>query len=248
MIVKQVQYALQILEFFANRQVPASLSQIADHFGWPRSSTFNLIETLSSNGLIYEPTHRGGYYPTHRLLKLAQQIIDSGPMSDELSEMVSRVAARTGETAGIAALSGQSAVFLEVVESSQPIRYFAQVGQRVPLPATSVGRALLSMLTPKQRSSLLAKAEYRHFAPAALMTPEEVEEEIARFTERGWFLNINGYIPELLGLAVPMPLEDRQFCLMMAGPAYRNENRLADLVDILTSEVNNYMMSSPNFS
>lgn len=237
MIVKQALYAFQILEFFADRKKPATLSEIADHFGWPRSSTFNLIETLSKSGLLYELKYRAGYYPTRRLLDLARDIIGDGPLSDRLRAIVSNVAERTGETVTLAALSGQSAVFVEVVESRSLIRYAAKVGQRVPLHATSCGRAILSMIPPKERAALLHKSSYQRYAPDSLMTPEEVEAEIQRSIERGWFLNNNGYAPDLLGLAIPLPLTDRQLVLMVAGPGFRMLTRLTELVTVLRSEI-----------
>jgi IclR family transcriptional regulator, acetate operon repressor len=240
MIVKQALYAFQILEFFADRKKPATLSEIADHFGWPRSSTFNLIETLSKSGLLYELKFRAGYYPTRRLLDLARDIIADGPLSERLCAMVSNVAERTGETVALAALSGLSAVFVEVVESRSLVRYAAKVGQRVPLHATSCGRAILSMIAPKERATMLQKCEYERFAPDSLMTPAAVEADIQLSIGRGWFLNDNGYAPDLLGLAIPLPLTDRQLTLMVAGPSFRMLDRLPELAGVLRSEIDRY--------
>lgn len=244
MIVKQALYAFQILEFFADRKTPATLSEIADHFGWPRSSTFNLIETLSKSGLLYELKFRAGYYPTRRLLDLARDIIADGPLSDRLRAIVDNVAEQTGETVTLAALSGLSAVFVEVVQSRSLIRYAAQVGQRVPLHATSCGRAILSMIPPKERATLLRKSDYQQFAADSLMSPEAVEAEIRRSIERGWFLNYNGYAPDLLGLAIPLPLTDRELALMVAGPGFRMLDRLPELAAVLRTEIDRYVAES----
>lgn len=241
MIVKQVACALQILELFAERKSPATLTEISDHFGWPRSSTFNLIETLREAGFLYELRHRAGYYPTPRLLTLAQAIVTDGPLSEGLKAMVARLAARTGETAILAAPSGTSAVFVEVIESRNPIRYFAEVGQRVPLYATSAGRAILGLLSPKERMAILQKTRFERFAPATLMTAEAVEADVQASLARGWFLNNNGYSPDLLGLAVPLPLTDRQLCLMVAGPAYRLAERVEELVVVVREEIDAYL-------
>lgn len=237
MIVKQVQNALQILEFFASRKRPAGLSEIADHFGWPRSSTFNLIETLARAGYVYEPRHRGGYYPTHRLLSLAQSIVEHGPVSDELHAMVANVAVASGETAVLVGLSGGMGVFVDVVESTHPIRYIAEIGQRVPLYATSAGRALLSMLSPRERGAILKKTDYVRFAPATLMTAEAVEAEIARSRRDGYYVNDNGYSLDLVGVAVPLSVPDRHLCLLVAGPAYRASAQIETLAALLFREI-----------
>ncbi|WP_164107897.1 helix-turn-helix domain-containing protein, partial [Serratia marcescens] len=45
MFVRQAANVLEILEYFAKRKKPATLSEVADDLGWPRSSTFNLLGT-----------------------------------------------------------------------------------------------------------------------------------------------------------------------------------------------------------
>ena len=70
MIVRQAAYLLDIFEYFARTRKPATLAEVADHFGWPRSSTFNLLNTLAEKGYLYEPRQRAGYYPTPRWLAL----------------------------------------------------------------------------------------------------------------------------------------------------------------------------------
>lgn len=237
MIVKQVQNAVQILEFLAwRRKSPASLSEIADHFGWPRSSTFNLIDTLLRAGYLCEPRHRGGYYPTHRLLTLAQAAVAHGPVSDELHAMVANVAAASGETAVLVGMSGGSGVFVDVVESDLPIRYIAEIGQRVPLHVTSAGRALLSILPAAERATLLRKADYVRFAPETLMNAAAVEAEIRKSRERGYFVNDNGYSLDLLGVAIPLEVPDRHLCLLVAGPSYRAQSQVESLAELLHAE------------
>ena len=66
MIVRQAANVLEILEYFARTKRPATLAELASHFGWPRSSTFNLLTTLTEKGYLYEPRPRAGYYPTPR--------------------------------------------------------------------------------------------------------------------------------------------------------------------------------------
>jgi DNA-binding IclR family transcriptional regulator len=134
-----------------------------------------------------------------------------------------------------------NAIFLEVVESRSPIRYFTHVGERVPLHATSSGRAILSIIPPKERATLLRKLDYVQFAPDSLMSPEEVEADIQKSIKRGWFLNVNGFIPDLLGVAMPLPLPDRQLCLLVAGPVFRVGDHLDELVAALRAEVDRYM-------
>ena len=66
MQVRRAANVIELLEFFAERGGPATLAEIADGLGWPRSSTFNLVGTLLDRGYLYEPSLRGSYYPSPR--------------------------------------------------------------------------------------------------------------------------------------------------------------------------------------
>ena len=69
MIVKQAANVLDLLEFFARVRRPATLSEIAQEFGWPRSSTFNIVGTLVERGFLYtSPSRRAGCHRRRWLL------------------------------------------------------------------------------------------------------------------------------------------------------------------------------------
>ena len=115
MEVKPVSNLLALLEFFAQRQRPATLAEIAEHFAWPRSSTHNLLMTLLGKGYLYEPLARKGYYPSNSWSTLLQGIEQAAPLPASLHKLLENLAARTQETAVLAGVSGADALFLDVV-------------------------------------------------------------------------------------------------------------------------------------
>ena len=88
MNVKQAANVLDLIEFFARHKRPAALAEIAKHFNWPRSSTFNLLGTLAGRGYLYEPRARGGYYPSPLWSSLLQQIERAEPIPDQLHALL----------------------------------------------------------------------------------------------------------------------------------------------------------------
>jgi DNA-binding IclR family transcriptional regulator len=246
MMVRQVKYAFDLLEFFAQRRSPATLTEISDHFGWPRSSTFNLIETLAQTGYLHEPRLRGGYYPTRRLLSLANTISASEPLPEELTDAVLTLARTTGETAILGAITGHQAIYLDVVESEQSIRYFAKPGDMVPMYATSIGRALMSMMSDKEVADILSRTEFRKFAENTPTSAAQVRDLLLRVRRLGYSLNDNGYQPHLLGVALPFDLQGRRMALMVAGPSFRMKDDVPALVARLRLQVNKSLASHPN--
>lgn len=221
MSVKQAANVLELLEYFSNRRSPATLAEISDDLGWPRSSTFNLVGTVVELGFLYEPRPRAGYYPTPRWLTLAQRISDAEPIPDAAQMIAAEVARETGETTAIAALSGAFAMFMHVRESGHAVRYHAQVGDRVPAHASSVGRAILAQLTPEARQAIYRKMNFERYSQTTPASIERVEAELRAAQERGYHQSESEYIPDLAGVSLPLKIGDRALAIVVAGPLSR---------------------------
>jgi IclR family transcriptional regulator, acetate operon repressor len=237
MLVRQAANALQILEYFAERLKPASAAELADDLDWPRSSTFKLIGTLASKGYLYEPQARGGYYPSPRWLELAEKVSRADPLPAELHRLVQDVQAATGETTCVTAPAGVSAIFVEVEESLQSVRYFARVGERVPIHASSAGRALMAQMTPEERESLYRKIDFQTYSPTTPMSPERVEADLAEAVARGYHQSNSEYTPDLAGVAMPLPFAERRLSIVVVGPVSRCLERRPQMAATLGAHI-----------
>lgn len=223
MVVKQVSNALDLLEFFAERGKPASLAEVAQHFGWPRSSTFNLLSTLGTRGYLFEPEGRGRFYPTPRWLSLAQTLAAAQPLPDSLIRLARDLAERTGETVCIGAAAGTSLVFMEVIQSSARVRYAAEIGQRIPLHATASGHSIISQWPEAQRAALLRKVVFERYGSGSPLSVEAVEDQIRAGLHRGWFRSASNYSVDLGGVSLPIIEAERIYAVTVAGPLSRME-------------------------
>jgi DNA-binding IclR family transcriptional regulator len=233
MQVRQAANVLELMEYFARRRRPATMAEISDDLGWPRSSTFNLVGTIAEKGWLYEPRQRGGFYPSPRWLTLARIVADSEPLPEALHALTARIADETGETTAVAALAGTSAIFLDVVESVQPVRYFAEVGDRVPIHASSVGRALLAQHSPEERQAIYRRIRFERFSETTPMSAERIEAELREAAERGYHQSSSEYIADLAGVALPLPLGPRRLSVVVAGPTSRCLARRAQTAAIM---------------
>jgi IclR family transcriptional regulator, acetate operon repressor len=237
MIVRQAAYVLEILEHFARTKKPATLAEMADHFGWPRSSTFNLLTTLSEKGYLYEPRPRAGYYPTPRWLAMARMVSEVEPLPAWTHALIADLSAETGETASIVAPSGVMAVFIDVVESKAAIRYFATIGHRVPIHATASGRALLLQYSKEERDSLYRKIEFKQYGPSTPISIEAVETELRHSIDRGYCQSFGDYSRDLAGAAMPLPIGDRRLSVVVAGPEFRIGAKVTDVASLIAKFV-----------
>jgi IclR family acetate operon transcriptional repressor len=235
--VKQAANVIDLLEYFAAHQRPATLAEVSKHFAWPRSSAFNLLTTLTERGVLYEPHARGGYYPAPALGMLVQRIERAHPIPPALQRLLEMLVQDTGETAVLAAPSGASALFIAAIESPQAVRYSAAPGKRTPLHVTATGRALLSLMTDAERTAVLRKAQFVRHTPTTLMTPAAVEKEIERASALGHFPGNGEFTHDLGGVAVPLAIPGRYLAVLVAGPKSRVAQRLDELARTMKAHI-----------
>lgn len=241
MNVKQAANVVELIEFFAQHKRPATMAEIAKHFDWPRSSTFNLLGTLASRGYLYEPRARAGYYPSPLWLVMLQQIERAEPIPEQFRSLLRSLADQTGETAVLAAASSHYAMFIDAVESRHAIRYTASPGKRVPLHVTATGRALLSQLSATDRANVLRRATFERYTPTTLMSVAAVEKEIQRSLQRGFFEGNAEYTEDLGGVALPLGLPHRHFAVLVAGPMFRLQSKSQEIAGIMRTQVEHHL-------
>jgi DNA-binding IclR family transcriptional regulator len=246
--VRQASNTLQLLEYFGRHLRPASASDIADDLGWPRSSTFKLIATLTAKGFLYEPHGRGAYYPSPRLFDLAERIARADPLPIGLAKLAEDVRDATEETTAITAPAGVFALMLAVAESRHAVRYIAEVGTRVPVHASSAGRALLEQLLPDERLSLYRRIEFKTYLPGTPTSAEQVEDELRQARTRGYQQSNAEFIPDLAGVAMPLPWEGRRLSIVVVGPVSRCLERRNEMARVLRGELAKHSRTRRNLA
>lgn len=224
--VKSAQRVINILELYASRREPATLTSIASALQLPKSSCLALLATLESHGYLYEVRRNAGYYPTRRWLDKAQIICANDPLAEMLRAHLVALRNDVGETVIVAKRSVDQILYLDVVESQETLRYTAVAGQFKPLHGTASGKAHLSSLPAADRTALLKRLKLKRLTPFTITDPSALERDIKQGILRGWQLSQGENVSDATALAVPIYLMTEVFVLVVAGPSRRLQSRL----------------------
>lgn len=234
MTVKMALRVVELIELFADEKQPLALSEMARLLEMPVSTCLGLLRTLEQRGYLYETGRRQGYYPTGRLLAMAQVIAAHDPVLDRVKPALAELRDAARETVVFGKLQSPGrAVYLQVADAPQAIRYAAEAGETREAYANSLGRALLSTLDPETRRATLAAAKLQKLTDSTLTELADIEAEIARSVARGWFANLGESIPDLAGLAWPLRINGEAYAISVAGPRYRLEPRCEEIAAML---------------
>jgi DNA-binding IclR family transcriptional regulator len=113
-------------------------------------------------------------------------------------------------------------------------RSFTEIGNRVPLHATGIGKVLLAWLQATQRDALARRIELHRFTPTTLTDAERLVEELATIRRQGYARDDGEMEEGVRCIAVPVRDSSTHVvaALSVSGPSSRlTEERLLTVID-----------------
>ena len=206
---------LDLFELFAAERRPLPLTDLARGLNAPISSCLALARTLVGRGYLTQGLGRSGYYPTTRLLQLGQTIDAPHPVVELLRPHLAGLRDASGETAVLGYIRDGAVEYLDVAVSTKPVRYNVKPGERRPVHANSIGKAIFGESTPETQKTLAARLGLTEVLMAAMLSDHKQAKQ------RGWHFNRSPNMPELSAVAVAFAIENRFYGVSVAGPTER---------------------------
>jgi IclR family transcriptional regulator, acetate operon repressor len=179
--VRSLERAFELLEHLADAGGQLALTELAEVSGLPMPTIYRLMRTLVNRGYVrQEPSKRYALGP--RLIRLgetSERLLGSWARP-ALAQLVDEV----GETANMALLEGDEAVYVAQVPSRHSMRMFTEVGRRVLPHCTGVGKALLAQLPEPVVQEIIARTGMPAYTPHTIIEPAALMEELARIRQR----------------------------------------------------------------
>jgi urocanate hydratase len=119
-----------------------SLTESARQAGLPASTALRLLRTLESAGFVARDS-AGAYHPGPRIIQLGATALGRQSLVDLAQPSLARIVEQTGESTYLVVRgSGDTALYLAMVEGTHPIRHTSWVGRAIELADLAVGAAL----------------------------------------------------------------------------------------------------------
>src|SRR3954454_10850757 len=141
--VQSVRRAASLLACFASAAGPLVLTDLARRTDLNASTTYRILQTLCTEGLLQREPDGERYLIGPVLAALGRAAITGSGMLDSLSVLRDLVV-DTHESASLGARHGDEVVVRLRVESHEPLRFDRPPGVHVPLHASAMGKALLA--------------------------------------------------------------------------------------------------------
>ncbi len=225
-----------LLELIASKDEFVSLQGLVDETGMPKPTLHRMLQQLETGGLLIRQADGRHYGTGSRLRRLAESLLLNSTQYGARHAVLRTLVEEIGESCNITALTGDEVVYLDRVETPEPLRFYLRPGSRVPIHCSASGKMILSQLSTAQRRKLLAHAPLRQYTQTTVTDLDALEDELKRVRDDGFAIDDEEFLPGLVCAAVLVPTSTSRsnLCLAAQAPVMRlNADRAPDLVPAL---------------
>jgi DNA-binding IclR family transcriptional regulator len=212
-----------LLELIAAKDRFVSLQGLVEETDLPKPTLHRMLAQLEGAGLLVRQADGRHYGIGTRLRRFSESLLLNAAQHGARHAVLSHLVDEIGESCNVTALSGNEVVYLDRVQTPEPLRFYLHPGSRVPIHASASGKMILSQLGAAQRRKLLAHAPLRRYTPNTRTDLDELEAEFTRIRAERYALDDEEYLPGLVCVAVLVPAGDGRsnMCVAVQAPVMR---------------------------
>lgn len=219
---------LAVLESFSAQRPILTPAEIARSTGLKRPTVARLAFTLCELGYLTRVD--GGYRLGVRPLKLSHPVLASMTVRQIARPLMQELASDVRGTVSIGTLDGCNLVYVETARFGDAGAHLPDIGLSVPILRTALGRALICMLSSRERTDL-EKSLATEMPDLWRDKRDTVISNIESCTRRGFTYSYGDLVEQTFAVASPL-FHDHEFGYFAVNcgvPAFRlRSNQLED--------------------
>ena len=233
--ITSLQRGLRLLALFAREERGLSASDVTRLTSLPVSTVHRFLANLESAGFLGCDTS-GIYHLGTACMSLGQAARGQLDVRKASLPHLQELNHRTRETVHLTVRHGLSAVYVEKLDSPEPLRIHSRIGATIPLYCTAVGKILLAYLSEPEREKVLQQVELKRFTANTATNLQELHAELQRTRKNGFACDLEEH--ELHIRCIAAPIWDHSGAvnasLSVTGPAVRMSTaRLRQLAPLI---------------
>lgn len=212
-----------ILEAMTRLSCHFTLQEMVQETGLPKPTVYRMLQQLEAAGIVQRDGDERHYGLGTRMRGIANDLLLNDSLYAARHNVLQRLRSLVGESCNLTALSAGEVVYLDRVETAEPLRFYLHPGSRVPVHCSATGKLFLSQLPPRQRQQLLMATPLTRFTANTLTDPAALEAEIEQCRRDGYGVDNEEFLPGLVCFAVLVPSSKGRSNLgvAMQGPTMR---------------------------
>jgi DNA-binding IclR family transcriptional regulator len=238
---------LMILEALTAANGPKGVSELSRELELTKSNVFRLLQTLAALGYV-QATEDKLYRATLKTWQVGRAVVENFNLRDVAGPAMQMLSSKTGEAIYLAVPDGLNVVYIDKIDSTQPIRSWNPVAGSAPIHCVGTGKAILAANYDRLRDRLVGNLT--KYTDRTITSIKALDEEMATTQKRGYAIDTGEFRERIrsYGGAILLPDGEAVAALGVSVPEVNlddgDEERICDLVKLAAESVSHRLRQS----
>ncbi|MGE4338340.1 MAG: IclR family transcriptional regulator [Pigmentiphaga sp.] len=223
--VSALERGIAVLHCFDENVASLSNAELSQRTAIPKPTVTRLAATLVGLGLLRQDPATERFSLAAGVVSLARAFLAHIDVREVARPYMAELARELGGSSYLAVRDGFDMVLIEIARSREAaLRSHHEIGTRIPLATSALGRAYLSGLAqshPQRHRQLMVDLQKHHGDSAWPPLAAKLQQARQTLAEHGYTLSLGDVSPEIHSVAVPLPTADGEpMALNFGGLSY----------------------------
>lgn len=203
-IVPALERGLRLLQAFSRERPDIGLADLARELDLPRTTVFRMARTLEAMGFLRRVNNGKTYRLGAAVLGLGFEYLAAMDVTEVAREPLEALCRTTGFSTHLGMRDGTDLVYVSRYPAVGAIISNVRVGTRLPVHASSMGRVLLSDLSPDELDQLFLGRSLQKYTEQTPTSLPVLKAMLMRDRQRGYVISRAFYEKGVCGIAAPI--------------------------------------------
>lgn len=181
---KTVVRSMDILNLFLTHS-KLSFNEIIQFSGIPKTSVYRMVMSLEEMGLL-DKDENGKYALGLLFLQFGHLVAERLDIRQVALPIMHKLHNEVGEAVNLIVQDGKDAIYIEKLDTKQPVRLYTAIGRRSPLYAGACSRVILAFLPNNEQEQYLEQIELKSIASGTITDKEKLRFLLEESQKKGY--------------------------------------------------------------
>ena len=198
-----LQRGLRLLHLFGDSPRGLTAKQVAGLTRLPVSTVHRFLANLVTAGFLTRDGD-GNYRLGIACFTIGQAAVGQLDIRRLSLPYLRELNQQTRETIHLTVRHGLSAVYVEKLDSPEPLRIHSRIGASVPLYCSAVGKVMLAYMPEDEQDRILPELSLKRLTPNSVGNLQELKTELYRVHKNGYACDLEEHELHIRCVAAPI--------------------------------------------
>lgn len=204
-MLTSIKKATTIVEAFMGGQREWSVAKLSEKLGMPQPTVHHFLSSFREAGWIVQDPATRHYRLGVKMWEIGCAAVNFREIAETARPYLRTLVNACGETVHLGMVSIEdpgSVVYLDRIDSSQPVLFVTVIGSKAPSHSSAMGKAIVAH-NPEYEQAVLHRP-LEAVTARTIIDPEGLRKDFEATRRRGYSISKGEFAGEMIGIAAPV--------------------------------------------